>query len=184
MAELEVKDVAQAVIERMADCQDSRFKQVMSALAKHVHAFVQEVQLRPDEWMRTIEFLTAAGQMCNDKRQEFILLSDTLGVSMAVVGIEQAQGAAAALKAKPTALAPTPRENRLPAALWTFGRAMALSARFHTDAGGKACFWSIKPAYCPVPDDGPVVGMLRRMGRHPNRPEHMHTMLSAPVLSA
>ena len=88
MAQLEVHDLAQAVIDRMADCKEPRLKEVMSALVRHVHAFVQEVELTPEEWMGTIEFLTAAGKMCDEKRQEFILLSDTLGVSMAVVGIE------------------------------------------------------------------------------------------------
>jgi len=106
MAQLEVHDLAQAVIDRMADCKEPRFKEVMSALLKHVHAFVQEVELTPEEWMGTIEFLTAAGKMCDEKRQEFILLSDTLGVSMAVVGIEQAKGAVA-LKANPPKMAPT-----------------------------------------------------------------------------
>lgn len=58
--------------------------------------------------------------------------------------------------------------------------AMALRARFHTDKDGNYRFWSIKPSCYPVPDDGPVGGMLRRMGRHPNRPGHMHMMLTAP----
>ena len=93
MAQLEAQDLAQAVIDRMADCQEPRFKEVMSALVRHAHAFVREVQLTPDEWMAAIQFLTATGKMCDEKRQEFILLSDTLGISMLVVAIEQARGA-------------------------------------------------------------------------------------------
>jgi hydroxyquinol 1,2-dioxygenase len=54
---------------------------------------------------------------------------------------------------------------------------MRLRARFHTDAEGRYRFWSIKPSYYPVPDDGPVGDMLRRMGRHPNRPGHIHMMV-------
>ena len=53
---------------------------------------------------------------------------------------------------------------------------MRLRARFHSDADGGYHFWSIKPTYYPVPDDGPVGEMLRRMGRHPNRPGHIHLM--------
>jgi len=87
MAQLEAQDLAQAVVDRMDDCQDARFKQVMTSLVKHAHAFVQDVQLTPDEWMTAIQFLTATGKMCDDKRQEFILLSDTLGLSMLTVAM-------------------------------------------------------------------------------------------------
>jgi protocatechuate 3,4-dioxygenase beta subunit len=56
---------------------------------------------------------------------------------------------------------------------------MQLRARFHTDAQGQYRFWSIKPTYYPVPDDGPVGDMLRAMGRHPNRPGHIHMKVYA-----
>src|SRR5205085_5186851 len=92
---LETSDFAQAVIDRMTECKDARFRQVMTALVKHAHAFVREVDLTPDEWMAGIQFLTATGQKCDEKRQEFILLSDTLGISMLVVALEQARGARA-----------------------------------------------------------------------------------------
>jgi hydroxyquinol 1,2-dioxygenase len=93
--ETSAQDLAEAVIARMADCKDPRFKEVMGALITHLHAFAREVQLTPDEWMTAIQFLTAAGKKCDDKRQEFILLSDTLGLSMQVVGIAQAKAIAA-----------------------------------------------------------------------------------------
>src|SRR3546814_19313207 len=70
---LAAHDLAQAVVDRMDDCQDARFKQVMTSLVKHAHAFVRDVQLTPDEWMTAIQFLTATGKMCDEKRQEFIL---------------------------------------------------------------------------------------------------------------
>jgi hydroxyquinol 1,2-dioxygenase len=57
---------------------------------------------------------------------------------------------------------------------------MQLRARFHTDADGNYHYWAIKPTLYPVPVDGPVGNMLTRMGRHPFRPGHMHTMLTAP----
>lgn len=93
--ETSAEDLAQAVIARMADCKDPRFKAVMTSLITHMHAFAREVQLTPQEWMTAIQFLTATGQKCDDKRQEFILLSDTLGLSMQVVGIAQAKAIAA-----------------------------------------------------------------------------------------
>ena len=77
-------DSAEAVIDRMSACEDARFKEVMAAAVRHLHAFVKEVEPTMDEWMRAIEFLTAVGKTCDDKRQEWILASDTLGVSMLV----------------------------------------------------------------------------------------------------
>src|SRR3954465_3562999 len=95
MAQLEVSDFAQAVIDRMGECKDARFQQAMGALARHAHAFMREVDLTPEEWMAGIQFLTETGKKCDEKRQEFILLSDTLGMSMLVVALEQARGAKA-----------------------------------------------------------------------------------------
>src|ERR1700738_2634665 len=71
-------------LERLAGTQDPRLRQIMLGLVKHLHAFVKEVELTEAEWFRAIEILTEAGKMCSDKRQEFILFSDTLGVSMVV----------------------------------------------------------------------------------------------------
>jgi len=73
-----------AVIARLSDDADPRFRRIMTSLIRHVHGFVREVELTEEEWFEAIKFLTATGQKCNDKRQEFILLSDVLGVSMLV----------------------------------------------------------------------------------------------------
>ena len=70
-------------------CDDPRLKQILGALVTHLHDFVREVQLTEEEWMQGIRFLTATGHMCSDTRQEFILLSDTLGVSMLTVALNQ-----------------------------------------------------------------------------------------------
>ena len=229
MATLEVSDFAQAVIDRMADCKDARFKEVMTALVKHAHAFMREVDLTPEEWMAGIQFLTATGQKCDEKRQEFILLSDTLGLSMLVVALAQARGAKALADQsgeQPTEAtvqgpffwpgAPnkdlgedigaglgeptlyhgkvTDTSGRAVAGclvdVWSGdegglydmqkGDSMSLRARFRTDAAGNYRFWSIKPTFYPVPGDGPVGAMLDKMGRHLNRPGHMHMMLDAP----
>ncbi len=78
---------AETVIARMAECPDPRLKQVMTSLVHHLHGFVKDIEPSQGEWTKAFEFLTRAGQMCDDKRQEWILLSDILGVSMLVDAI-------------------------------------------------------------------------------------------------
>lgn len=78
---------AEVVIERLSACEDPRLKEIMTSVVRHLHAVVKEVEPTDAEWMAAIQFLTAVGQMCDDRRQEFILLSDTLGVSMLVDAI-------------------------------------------------------------------------------------------------
>jgi catechol 1,2-dioxygenase len=77
-------DITAEVLERFAETPDPRLREIMLALIRHLHAFVKEVRLTEAEWFQAIEILTEAGKMCSDKRQEFILFSDTLGVSMVV----------------------------------------------------------------------------------------------------
>src|SRR3954462_118274 len=229
MPQLEVSDFAQAVIDRMAECQDARFKQVMSSLVKHAHAFLREVDLTPEEWMAGIQFRTETGKKCDEKRQEFILLSDTLGISMLVVALDQARGAKALADQpgeQPTEATvqgpffwpgaprhelgadigegfgePTLYPGRVtdttgrPVAgcqldVWSGdegglydmqkGDEMSLRAQFRTDKDGNYRFWSIKPTFYPVPRNGPVGRMLDKMGRHLNRPGHMHMVVGAP----
>lgn len=78
------KTLTAEVLARLRATPDPRLKQVMTSLVRHLHAFVREVRPTPEEWFRGIEFLTETGKWCDDKRQEFILLSDTIGVSMLV----------------------------------------------------------------------------------------------------
>lgn len=78
---------ADVVIARMADAPETRLKQVMAALIRHLHAAVKEVEPTMDEWMAAIGFLTNTGKICNEWRQEYILLSDVLGISMLVDAI-------------------------------------------------------------------------------------------------
>jgi len=81
------QNLVNAVLEKLHHAKDPRFKQIMTSLITHLHAFVREVELTEQEWMQAIQFLTATGKKCDDKRQEYILLSDTLGVSMQVDAI-------------------------------------------------------------------------------------------------
>lgn len=77
-------DITAEVLKRIEGTPDPRLRQIMLSLVRHLHAFVKDVQLTEAEWFEGIKFLTATGQKCTDIRQEYILLSDTLGVSMVV----------------------------------------------------------------------------------------------------
>jgi hydroxyquinol 1,2-dioxygenase len=216
-------DITPAVLARLENCQDPRFKQIMTSLITHLHAFVRDVRLTEAEWMQAIQFLTRTGQTCTDRRQEFILLSDTLGVSILVITInhpaddgsaestvmgpfywegapEMPLGAdlAVGVKGEPTfysgrvldANSGAPLANAL-LDIWSgdgegnYDMQMAedpgmkARGRIRTDAQGRYWFRSIRPTFYPVPDDGPVGAMLRAMGRHPNRPGHIHMIVSA-----
>jgi hydroxyquinol 1,2-dioxygenase len=221
--------LTQDVVDAFAGTPDARLRVLMTSLVKHVHAFAREVDLTPEEWLAGLKFLDATGRICTDKRPEFILLSDTLGLSMMVVALAQArasgqvQGAMAATEATVEgpffwAGAPdlplgadlaegVPGEptfymgrvtdvNGKPLAgalldVWSGdgdGKydvqlsaepTMKARGRLRTDSEGRYWFWSIRPTYYPVPDDGPVGDMLRATGRNINRPGHIHMMVSA-----
>jgi hydroxyquinol 1,2-dioxygenase len=223
MREFDERSITQAVIARLANSEDPRFRHIMSSLVSHLHDFVREVRLTEAEWLTAIEFLTDVGQTCTPKRQEFILLSDTLGVSVLVITLNHpADGGSA----ESTVLGPfywegapdLPRGSNLaqgvkgePAfysghVLSTDGTPLAdavldiwsgdgegnydmqipgetgmkARGRIRTDASGRYWFRSIRPTFYPVPTDGPVGRMLRKMGRHPFRPGHIHMIVSAP----
>ena len=222
MREFNEQSITQAVIERLSQSDDPRFKQVMTSLVTHLHDFVRDVQLTESEWIGAIQFLTDCGKTCTEKRQEFILLSDTLGVSVLVITLNHPadQGSA-----ESTVLGPfywegapdLPRGSNLAQGVKgepTFYSGRVLSAdgqplanalldiwsgdgdgnydmqipeetgmkargRIRTDAEGRYWFRSIRPTFYPVPTDGPVGRMLRKMGRHPFRPGHIHMIVSA-----
>ncbi len=79
--------LTEAVVASFAATPDPRLRQIMQSLVRHLHAFASDANLSMTEWEYAIGFLTRTGQMCDSKRQEFILLSDTLGVSMLVDAI-------------------------------------------------------------------------------------------------
>ncbi|MGF6811618.1 hydroxyquinol 1,2-dioxygenase [Paraburkholderia sp. Clong3] len=87
MRNFDEDNITAAVIERLAGSKSERVHQISDALVRHLHAFVKEIEPTEGEWAAAIRFLTQTGQMCTDTRQEFILLSDTLGVSMLVDAI-------------------------------------------------------------------------------------------------
>jgi hydroxyquinol 1,2-dioxygenase len=82
--------LVQNVVASFDACQDPRLKELMVSLVEHLHAFIREVRLTEEEWGTAIEFLTKAGHITDDVRQEFILLSDTLGASMQTINVNNA----------------------------------------------------------------------------------------------
>jgi protocatechuate 3,4-dioxygenase beta subunit len=100
-------DLTAAVLERLQATPDPRLREIMTALIRHLHGFVTEVALTTDEWLAAIRFLTATGQISTGQRQEFILLSDTLGVSMLVdLLAEPASAGSAGFATESTVLGP------------------------------------------------------------------------------
>ena len=222
MREFDEKSITRAVIERLSECGDARFKSVMSSLVTHLHDFVREVQLTEAEWVTAIQFLTDVGKTCTDQRQEFILLSDTLGVSVLVITLnhpadqgsaestvlgpfywegapdlprgsnlaEGVEGEPAFYSGRVLSADGRPLENAL-LDIWSGNgdgyydmqlpeeTGMKARGKIRTDAQGRYWFRSIRPTFYAVPTDGPVGRMLRKMGRHPYRPGHIHMIVSA-----
>jgi hydroxyquinol 1,2-dioxygenase len=218
------------VLDAFAKTPDPRLRQLMTALVKHMHAFAREVDLKPDEWLAAMKFLEATGHMSTDKRPEFILLSDTLGLSMMVVSLAQARAGGNAKGATEATEATVEGPFYWPGApdvplgadiaegipgepAFYMGRVtdldgkplagavldvwsgdgdgkydvqlsdkptMRARGRLRTDAEGRYWFWSIRPTYYPIPDDGPVGVMMRATARSINRPGHIHMQVSAP----
>lgn len=208
------------VISRLEDAESPRIRQIGEALIRHLHVFIREIEPSEAEWRAGIDFLTQIGQISNEKRQEFILLSDTLGVSMLVDAINHRHPKGST---ETTVLGPfyvdDPEQCSLGAdiANGTKGQPMivtgtvssakggsiadarvdvwhsdgdgfydvqrssghAMRGRLKTDSDGRFHFWSIKPRWYPIPNDGPVGKMLKAQGRHPNRPAHIHFMIHA-----
>ena len=87
MRNLNQDNVTQAVIASFADAGTPRLQQIMTSLVQHLHAFARDVKLTEEEWFQGIDFLTRCGHITDSKRQEFILLSDVLGLSMLTVAM-------------------------------------------------------------------------------------------------
>lgn len=94
-------DLTEDVMRAYGETPDPRARELLTSLIKHLHAFAAETGLTTAEWMAGLEFLTAVGEKCDDERQEFILLSDVLGLSSLVEGLNEPDGAT-----EPTVLGP------------------------------------------------------------------------------
>jgi hydroxyquinol 1,2-dioxygenase len=230
MSEYNQEKLTQDVLAAFAGTPDPRLRELMSSLVKHIHAFAREVDLKPEEWLAGLNFLNATGQISTERRPEFILLSDTLGLSMMVVSLQQARASGNAKGATPATEATVEGPFYWPGApdlalgtdigegvpgepCFYMGRVtdtngaplaaalldvwsgdgdgkydvqlsdaptMRARGRFRTDTEGRYWFWSIRPTYYPIPDDGPVGDMLRATARSHYRPGHIHMQVSAP----
>jgi hypothetical protein len=81
------------VVARYQDCPDLRLKQIMESLVRHLHSFVRDVELTEADWLKGVEFLTAVGQFSTAVRQEFIGLSDVLGLKTTLVELNHSTAA-------------------------------------------------------------------------------------------
>src|SRR4051795_8380721 len=88
-------NITELAKQRWGTAHDERSREIMQALVRHLHAFAREVRLTEDEWMAAIQWLKRTGQISDDKREEFILASDVLGLSMLVVQLNHRFDAAA-----------------------------------------------------------------------------------------
>jgi hydroxyquinol 1,2-dioxygenase len=89
MRNLNQDNITQAVIASFSNTPDPRLKEIITSLVQHLHSFAREVKLTEEEWFKGIQYLTATGHKCTDVRQEFILLSDVLGLSMLTIAMNQ-----------------------------------------------------------------------------------------------
>ncbi len=219
-----VKDSVKVVQGRSGPKADKRVKYLVDTLVKHLHAFIKEARPSMDEWMYGINYLTRTGQMCNDWRQEYILLSDVLGVSMLVEtqNHEKMSGETESTVLGPFFIPNAPSyENGANICLdgkgepvYVHGRVtdnrgrpikgaklevwqanedgfydvqqkgiqpdMNLRGIFTSDEKGRYSFRSAYPRFYPIPHDGPVGDLLTALDRNPNRPAHLHFMVTAP----
>jgi protocatechuate 3,4-dioxygenase beta subunit len=218
------KSSVKVVQDRVGPKANKRAKVLVNSLVKHLHAFVKETEPTMEEWMSGIDFLTRTGQLSTDWRQEFILLSDVLGISMLVETINNRKRGP---ETESTVLGPfhvshAPRyANGANICLdgkgepvWIRGRVlnakgkpisgatldvwqanedgfydvqqkgvqpeMNLRGVFTSEIDGRYFFQSVYPRFYPIPYDGTVGEMLQALDRNPNRPAHLHFIVSAP----
>ena len=223
----EAKSVA-AVQSRSGAKSNPRVKQIIDSLVNHLHAFIKETEPSLEEWMQGIQFLTRTGHLSTDWRQEFVLLSDVLGISMLVETINNRKPG---VETESTVLGPfhvsnAPRyQNGANICLDGKGTPLLVSGCvrdvagkpvagatldvwqanedgfydvqqkgvqpdnnlrgvFTADKDGRFNFRSVYPHHYPIPFDGSVGALLRALDRQPNRPAHIHFIVSAPGYKA
>ncbi|KAJ9616512.1 hypothetical protein H2200_000231 [Cladophialophora chaetospira] len=219
LKDLTIDNITENVIAINSNNPDPRFKYILERLVVHLHDFARETRLSTQEWMAGIQFLTKTGHICTDVRQEFILLSDILGLSLLVDSIDHPKPPNST---EGTVLGPFHTHE---AEVMSHGSLMSQDSNgkpclvlcnvkdvqgkpiegvkidiWETDSSGKydvqhadregpdgrcimesdkdGIFWfkAIVPVPYPIPHDGPVGQLLKKLGRHPMRPSHMHFM--------
>ncbi|KAL1861154.1 hypothetical protein Plec18167_002858 [Paecilomyces lecythidis] len=223
LKDLTIDNITENVILINSLCEDQRMKYVLERLVTHLHDFARETRLSSKEWMTGLLFLTEVGQICSDVRQEFILLSDVLGLSLLVDSIdhpkpagstdgtvlgpfhtheaeEMAPGAAMSHdpKGEPLLVVCTLKDTQgrpIPDCkidIWETDSTGHYDVQYaerdgpdgrcimRSDKDGVFWFKAIKPVPYPIPHDGPVGRLLKKLHRHPYRPSHMHFMFEKP----
>ncbi|MET9908638.1 dioxygenase [Streptomyces sp. NPDC006476] len=131
-----VETATDAVVESFRTTKDQRLRELLGSLTRHLHDFVREVEPTIEEWEQAIDFLTAVGQKCDDTRQEFVLLSDVLGVSMLVETINGTEDGTESTVLGPFHMTESPsRELGDSIDLLGTGRACVVSGRVLTADG-------------------------------------------------
>ena len=222
MRDLNEANLTEAVLQKLTNTSSPRVREIMNSLIENLHKFIREVEPTPEEWTEAIQFLTEVGQKCDSQRQEFILMSDTLGASMLVdainnrkvdlatessvlgpyylpsapeikngdsinFGVEGEEllisGHVLGQDNKPITDAILDIWQTAPNGLYDVQDHeqpdMNLRGRLTTDTTGHYSFRSVRPASYPIPTDGPVGTMLSALNWHPNRPAHVHFIVSA-----
>jgi hydroxyquinol 1,2-dioxygenase len=224
MRDLNEFNITDEVLDSLAGTANSRLRTIVSGLTRHLHDFAREIELTPAEWLEGIRFLTAIGQQCAPNRQEFILLSDTLGFSAlvnamqnrtlsgetpssilgpffkegvphlplgtSIVTDDAAPGRRVVIEGRVTDVTgnlvagaeieawQSSAEGKYDIQLREEGD-LDYRGRFVSGVDGRYFFRSVVPVGYPIPDDGPVGKMLAALGRHPNRPAHVHFLIRA-----
>src|SRR3979490_310848 len=178
MPQFNETELTAAVIHSFEDTPDPRAKFLLQELVKSWHHYVAKTGLTFEEWEYAIDFLTRTGQKCTPIRQEFILLSDVLGVSMLVDAVNHREREGAT---ETTVLGPfyvgehKPMPHGADISPDLDGELM-----FVPHAHGRFFFRTILPCSYPIPTDGPVGEMILQTRRHPMRPAHVHFLVDAP----
>ena len=217
-----ITDVVVGALGKYGEITD-RQRELMTALVKHLHGFVKDTRLQHDEFLWACDYLARAGKLCSDKRQEFILLGDILGVEVLV---DMMSNPVDGNETVSTVLGPFYRENPpvLPKGASVIqkhfdneetvyvegyvrgrdGKPLAgvtidiwedapnglyenhdpdqpdfnLRGRLETDENGHYACVALRPVPYPIPEDETAGELLHAMGHHPNRPGHLHFILS------
>ncbi len=225
MRNVTIENVTDVVINSLGEngTITDRNREILTSLVRHMHDFCRDVKLQHDEFLYACDYLARAGQTCDDKRQEFILLGDILGIEVLV---DMLTHPVEGTESESTVLGPFYRENPpvLPKGASTVQKHFDdeesvyfegyvrdangngvegvtmdvwedapnglyenhdpdqpdfnLRGRFLTDENGHYAFRAVRPVPYPIPDNETAGELLRAMGHHPNRPGHMHFILS------
>jgi len=219
LKDLTIENITENVHRINSSCPDPRLKYILERLVTHLHDFARETRLSTNEWITGINFLTEVGQTCSEVRQEFILLSDVLGLSLLIDSIDHPKPKASTEgtvlgpfhthdaheepngslihhdpEGEPCLVLCTVKDTKgnpiegCKIDIWETdssgkydvqyadreepdGRAVLMS-----DNEGYFWFKCIVPVSYPIPHDGPVGKLLKRLRRHPFRPSHIHFM--------